>query len=1350
MANIADLVKLKTGYANFVNLKDSFEEAQENAGRMAMYRPTKAHRKAFERLCRGLYQPNDKKFYLLSGSYGTGKSHLCLMFANFLSRASVDPEIRGFYENYERLSPDMARTLRNIRKDGQYLVAICDFYSGRNFEDVVLKAVLEASERQGLGAVVQTEFSEAERVLAEWKEKGKKGGVRDFFADFGQALGRVSPGLSVEQLLTGLRDCDSEALEHFRLAFREAMGGLEFQAKSGNLVPILKDLIKNAEFKNRFKGIAVFFDELGFTLEKAKYSKDVLQGFMENVCQHEPNVVFVGCIHKDFKAYADRLSQDDAAVMSARITQVDLLNEGIEEIIGAIVETDKESDEWKKTVHPKVGVFDQLVPVCASLQLFEWIDDVKRIRQKVMEDIYGIHPLALACLLRLSSEIGSDNRSTFTFFSGDVGGEEGSYADFIKDTPILSSTGKLNLYTVDRLFTFFRKELNPRNPELREAQRPLVSGYQSSLEALRKSYGQDLFAEQQGEHDAILRALLILQLSRIPTTMENIQFGLYCLTRAEQKQVEKNLNYMTKAGAVFFRQQSKTYELALGAAEDPYTLIDRFLNDTNLHPPNMVEALLQEAGEGHDLEVLEAKQYNLPFSEDKRFRRRFVRAKDLGEGLWKEIRKEQEALQARDKDSVEGTVVYVLCEDEGEIAVARSAVNSIPEAAIAVAIPHQSQQFSELLLQVKACRHYLPPNEAEKISAQTESRLRDLLENAEDGFLTRLRRTFQEILAGEAACWYTKGGRIMLDRPKQPHKPADQICEELFTRRCRIKHPDLNLTHDDKWRTGKNNALKQAVTVLLAVDQEVFIDNGNPDNHGQKRYLEKVLLSGAGALKKLRSDGSINYFACETNPDKLSGDFPPLKELAQRLASLKPGDALPLGEYLDVMRKPPVGAGGTALTLALAHIVRAYGERLRAYKDSTRTVPLRLDSYDEIVKQIADPATKTVIEVLTVDAGQSALVEVVAKAVKAPPLKHGETRTVTALAAIVHQWWSQLPPATKILELYQSARRTRLKKLLDLLNGAAHADPFEWLLRRLPAIYLGEVPTGGLSKQDLETVANDLAEDVGLFNSGQIRIRNIVASAVLDIFNGQGDLVECEKVVMHWYENLNPGQRNPQKFEQEEAQHLLSRLATAGNNFEDFILRLLPKDFGLGPVLEWTSLHAQDLAAKFRQAKSLIDELKAEVPQPSIQSGVHEIQSGQTVTVEIPAGATAITYTIERDPQKGTETLTVHEPLDLFALLGGRPNVKVSIRAVDGEGNKSAPVNLEIVDKTQKYELTVAQDLLGVVKASFIFPEDPAGFIAVVRSLFKQGVRRGFLAKGVAAELEETIVKVLERKTERE
>ena len=63
MAKIADVVKLKSGYANFVELKSTFEATQENAGRIAMYRPTKAHRVAFEHICRGLYQPNDKKLF---------------------------------------------------------------------------------------------------------------------------------------------------------------------------------------------------------------------------------------------------------------------------------------------------------------------------------------------------------------------------------------------------------------------------------------------------------------------------------------------------------------------------------------------------------------------------------------------------------------------------------------------------------------------------------------------------------------------------------------------------------------------------------------------------------------------------------------------------------------------------------------------------------------------------------------------------------------------------------------------------------------------------------------------------------------------------------------------------------------------------------------------------------------------------------------------------------------------------------------------------------------------------------------------------------------------------------------
>ena len=560
------------------------------------------------------------------------------------------------------------------------------------------------------------------------------------------------------------------------------MGGVEFQAQSGNLIPIIRKLVKSRAFKDRFKGLAIFFDEFGFTLDKAGYSKNILQGFMETICKNEPNVLFIGCIHKDFKSYADRFSKADAAVMSARITQVDLLNEGIEEIIGAIVETEKDSDAWKKEIAPKTGIFDQLVPPCKSLDLFPWIDDVNRIRERVLEDIYGVHPMALSCLLKLSSEIGSDARSTFTFFSGDVGGEKGSYADFIKNADTTTYSGKLNLFTVNQLFDFFQKELSQKNPDLREQQRQFVNGYYASLDALRKAAESELLGFQEDERIQVLRTILIYQLCQIPTSLENIQFGLYCLSNPEKKQVEGYLKNLVKNGAVFFRQQLKTYELAASTGEDPYDLIERYVADPKLHPSDMVTAFLQEAAGKHIPEYAEAKGYNLPFGEDKRFFTRFVRAKDLGDTIWNELRTDYTENRNKPGKSFEGTLVYVLCEDDTEINVAREAVKAVADDNVAIAVPHAPQPFTETLLRVKACRHYLPPHEAEKISAQTESRLRDIFENPEDGYLPTLQRVFRDIVEGSGACWYWKGGKVLVDTSLNSHTNQLICCARSFIR----------------------------------------------------------------------------------------------------------------------------------------------------------------------------------------------------------------------------------------------------------------------------------------------------------------------------------------------------------------------------------------------------------------------------------------------------------------------------------------------------------------------------------------------------------------------------------------
>jgi len=1337
MAKISDVVKLKSGYANFVELKSAFEAAQENADRMAMYRPTKAHRVAFERICRGLYQPNDKKFYLLSGSYGTGKSHLCLMTANVLSRSSGDPEIAGFHENYAKLDPEKAKLLKNIRKDGQYLVAICDYHSGRHFEDVVMKAVFDACKAKGLDAGVETEFDEAERQLAEWEKKGDKGGIRNFYVDFGKALEAVVPGLTVDQLRAGLKNYDSDVLDKFRTAFKEMMGGVEFQARSGNLIPILRKLVKSQAFKERFKGLAIFFDEFGFTLEKAGYSKDILQGFMETICKNEPNVLFVGCIHKDFKSYADRFSKDDAAVMSARITQVDLLNEGIEEIIGAIVETEKDNEAWKKEIAPKTGIFDQLVPPCKSLDLFPWIDDVNRIRERVLEDIYGVHPMALSCLLNLSSEIGSDARSTFTFFSGDVGGEKGSYADFIENADMTVSGGKLNLYTVDQLFTFFSKELSQKNPELRDRQRQFINGYYASMDALRKAAEGTLLGFQEDERIQVLRTILIYQLCQIPASLENIQFGLYCLNNSEKNQVKGFLKDLVRNGAVFFRQQSKTYELAASTGEDPYDLIERYVADPKLHPSDMVTAFLEEAAGKHIPEFAEAKGYNLPFGEDKRFRTRFVRAKDLGDALWDEIKTDYTESRNKPGKSFEGTLVYVLCEDDSEINVAREAVKAIADDNVALAVPHASQPFTETLLRVKACRHYLPPNEAEKISAQTESRLRDIFENPEDGYLPTLQRIFRDIAEGSGACWYWQGGKVLVDKPKQSHKPADMLCEELFKKRCRIKHPDLNFCHDEKWRMGKNTALKQAVGILLGAEK-VFIDNGNPDNHGEKRYLEKVLLKGAGALKKSGSEGVVSFFTCETDPAKLHDDFPVFKELCSRLANLNPGEAFSVGAFLDEAKDAPYGVGGTPLILSLAHVIRAYGERLIVYKDSTQMVEQPLRSYDDLVNIVSDAAAKTVFLVRDISQTQITLVDLFAKAVDAPPLKHGETRSLNSAFETLKQWWSGLPAVAKVIGLYEEGRKTRLSSLKSLMDGlTGSVDRFDFMLEQLPAVYSGGPVTDTLTEKDAKSICEAFAEDVKLLNSGEQLAQGLAAQAVCEIYGAKGDMIECENVVSKWYAGLNPSQRDPHKCDHEDAKQFLVRMADQSAAFSTKIVKLLPKDYGFGAVAEWTSLHIKDYAAKLKQAKAEIDKAKPVVYKPAVDEGVHEVRESQQMYVDLPKGAARLIYTLDgRDPRHSDNAQKADSKFDLVSLLKDRPNVKIKMRAVDKDGNTSDVVSVELVSKERKYDIQVDSDLFGEKEATFKCPSDTEGLVAVLRSVLNYGLKRKLLNKDKAQKIE--------------
>jgi hypothetical protein len=1333
METISDIVKIKTGYANFVELKSSFEQDQENLERMAMYRPTTSHRRAFERLCRGLFYPTDKKFYLLTGSYGTGKSHLCLMLANFLSRSSGDPEVSGFYDNYEKLDPDQGKTLRNLRKNGQYLVAICDYNSGQSFEDVVFKAVFEACESRGIESLVQTRFDEAERLLSDWEKKsGDADSLRNFYEDFNTSLEKIAPAITIDQLREGLRDYDSTMLDTFTSSYSLAQGGTQFQYQSGNLNPILKKLVKSEGFKSRFKGLAILFDEFGFTLEKANYSKDILQGFMEKICQNEPNIMFVGCIHKSFAAYADRFSKADAAVMTARITHVNLLNEGIEEIIGAIVETDKGSKLWQDNIEHKLGVLDTMLPMCETLQLFPWIKETKRIREKVLEDIYGIHPAALSCLLKLSSEIGSDARSTFTFFTGDIDNSPGSYARFIQNAPLTINGGRLNLYTVPWLHKFFCKELDPKNSELRDQQRELVNAYETSELTFRKNKQAEgeLFPTEDDPHILILKIIFIFQLCKIPSNADNLFFGFYGLN-AEKKLFTKQLKKLDKAGAIFYRRQSKTYDLAAANSEDPYDLIERYLEDTEKYPDDIVQAFIEESGEKN--KFLEARQYNLTYNEDKRFYRVFKQAKDLEPELWKNLLVEMEEAGKNCNNSYEGVAVYSLCEEQADIKVARDAVVTIPDHRIVVSIPHNPQPFRDALLKVKACRYYLKAGEVEKLNPQTEIRFRDIFENVQDGLLPGLKKIMQQVVDGGTSCWYGKGGNIIVDMAPQSHKPADLMCEKLFNSRCRIKHPDLNQVHNNKWKNGRNTALKQAVNMLLH-NSAVQIDNGNPDNHGEKKYLERVLFLKAGALNKIRSEETSIFFECESREDKISNDFPILKELCNRLNSLGSGKTFQVTAFIKEARNSPWGSSETALMLALAHAVAAFGERLRIYKDSTKMVEQSLDEYNLLEKVLSDPASKLVFEIKEISIVQEGLIEKISSTVHAKKLLYGEKRSLTSACDMLKSWWKSLPMIAKVKTIYDKDDQSKVEAVKKNLDKMSSLDRYDILFGLIPEIY-GELQVNESdSEEKIKNIAELFEKDVKLLESGMNRVQNQVSSAIAEIFGSKGDMVQCEKIVKNWFENLNPDQRDSTRYDgSPDAQNFITQMADSMTSFSKKILEKIPDIFELGPVKDWGVLHIDDYVSKLTQAKKEIEAATVIVPLPEtkvndkcnqLSKEKWEVGDGGSMKIALVEGIKNVVYTIDgSDPRNSLTNTKVSENLILDGIFADKSAVQIKARGIDESGNYSDMITCSVVNKTKEYQLNVEKDSLFKQKGTFKVPDSLTALKTVLSSIIDQALK---------------------------
>ena len=1350
---ISEIIEIQSGYTNYVDLGHELFDDARNMGRMAQYRPIASHRQAFGKLASAL-NVLDGRCYLLTGSYGTGKSHLSLMFANYLRTPSNEPPMPQFFEHYAEVDPHAANTLRDKRLKKRYLVALCVWGGRGDFEEIVLNAVNEALQRAGFGEDFDTHYLQALKKLAEWEALANAGGAGGRFLDeFERELEQSNDGLTLNKFKQQLKAFDFATMSEFR-RLHQKVTTAPFAYDKADLVEILQNTLQSAKFKERFAGALVLFDEFGYTMEQGHLSPKAFQRFAQ-LCGEAPvacaPLIFVGTAHKALTQYAKAYGSDDFRTASDRIKEIALSADGVEEIIGAIVAPQKNHALWQELVAPRADTFDGFVTDCQRLKLFDWLS-APRLRSAVIENIYPMHPMATYALLQLARDVASNNRSVFTFFAQEANAQAapGSYGEFIAQQPILREN-KLNLYTADRLFEYFASTLSSDNKELRETVRGHIKDYENSRRALNEAMaGNDsvrLLFEDDELVNRLLRLLLIDEIIGVPNRADNLYFGLYCTTQAEKDRLKNLVEALLKHGILYRIPETQVLEFKKSTAFDIDRRIEEWKHDAKNQPQNLVAELdeLVPLSARNDL-YLEAKDYNLTYSEDKRLERRLVRAADLeaerevaGQKLnyFALLEKEISAEIAK-KGDYEGLALYVVCDKVEEIAKAKNLCAKNQSARIVVAVPKQAVPLEEAIMELRALLAIEKSEDKKSFTVQDNAALDARLNG--DASRKGARRALQELrdrlMNAREVHWYGQFAQSVPADPQKPYDAANRVMEALYDEgRNRFAHPDFNQLRATI--NTRNVALKEAVEKLAAYTEPLVVDTEFAQQRGDIRYLQKCLLN-TGALRQKSSHASRLLCEFEGNADKYRGKLPTLAAMVEEIEGLGAGEKIRLGEWSVRYRGPQFGQGPIALAIFLACLRRRFGDSIRFKMDESAVGDMPVRSFDDLVRLSAGEYPNAYLSYKPLSADEKKLANMVFK-LFGPPTG-AETRDYTLLEAheALKQWANALPPISRVARLYDADKHPHTAAFLAALQHLESKDAHAFLFETLPTAF-GIDANAAITGATVQGLEAELQQEKQTLENALGVVEERVAQAVRQVFGVVGNTYsDLLGAVNEWYNGLDAQQRDLHaSYHSNDSKPLIAQLKSL-DDFHGTFLDKIPgsPDYGLRPVRDWAQDKVAEYTERLRSGKAHIEAHRIKVEPPTVSAHGNEKWAGKgelsfqdevRIELETPlAGAKIFVSEGDADP---TNAQAAREQFAPGQALVVRDNKRLRVAVQDAEGNWSPVETVQLINANREFVPVVIENALGRKTVEpFHFPTNRESLKVTCRELFRASLKLGIVA----------------------
>lgn len=1369
---IAALIKANPGYSAQVDLNLWFHDSVQNLATMRRYKPIASHRQAFERVA-GSLDNKDKRVYLITGNFGTGKSHLCLMLANYFAYPASQPEIAQFLANYADEDPAAADKLHARRRKGRYLVALCAYDSTDDFGEVVLRAVLDPLQDDGLADVLDTPYEEARRKLEQLEEDQRAGrGLVRYYALFEEQLPNYLAGVNMkafkERLYPGM---DRTALDVFKRMHHEILRS-PFTYEAGNLGDILRSTLKSQAFRDKYEGIVVFWDEFGYTLgDPSRLSLNVFQQFAQLCTEFDPTrgrLIFVATAHKDFSSYAPAWAAEDYSKISDRVERVNLLQEGLEDIIGAVVSPDKAHPLWLNEVVPRANpIWSQWVPVCKSSGVFDWLVNKPPVfREKILEGVYPMHPMATFGAIQLAREVASQNRTVFTFFSSEKEDvfEEGSYLWYVHNHPITDASGQINFYTVDRLFDYFRPRLHTANPDLTPQAKERIGNYEASLTQLQRARNQyPLELVDIGRIERILRAMLIYDLIGVHASLENIAFGLNAQPSGRQV-IETQLEELARFGVVHRNPTTKLYEFRRSNIFDVDQAVEEYKREQGEKLGNLAVELNSLAPLAKKDQYLEAKSYNAQHNEDKRLERRIVSPADLattrtveGQALtYFDLLEQETDREVARNGEFEGIALYVVCETQPEITRARDLAAKNVSRRVIVAIPTSPITFKDAILNLKAIEHVKGSPEAANFTTQDNA----LVNDREKTFRKKVEELRDQLLDPRKVAWLSAHGRALPVDPQRADDAATCVMQQLYSRRNTFSHDDFNQTHDARNFTRKHLSLREAVDALLKHGRDLTIDARQPDNRGEIRYLQRCLYQ-RGALAKVRAQGSITYIEVERDLARFEPVLPALADMIRDVQGLGQEKRIGVRPFINKYRQPPYGLGNIALSLMFATVIRFFGDTIKIKKDDAAIGDLHVADFEMVADIISGNYPDAFIKYREIQPGERELINGVYHLFAGTTSAAQSGVTATNAYDAIAAWYEDLPPVAQVAVFYQEPKQAHAVRFLHILERLRAQDPHAFVLGELQTVVghdASELVTSERAKEVLAALTTAKDQIEGALE----RVQSCIRDGLCEIFNVQGKTWDdVADGVRAWYNGLDSNQRSTTANWHNEASKPLAQLFLDLGNPRELFVDKLPErpSYGFRRVRDWNADLTADYLVKIRDGVRHIEKNRIKVPSPKADlAGTYRQEKGNvffcgpltlhlshpdpTVRVFVTdTGNDPIAGAKERDEFQGKKSF------DIYRLTQARrTSVTIQYVAQDSEGNWGMVETLTFFDETLENEIRKPRMLIkeGKTPVKFIFPTNEAGFVTACRTFFESILENEILDR---ARLRQLVQEILDNLT---